>query len=63
MDSIKERQACLIANFGAGFCTTRANKVYATIISIPNKLPGGTLQEDEKLLTLYHLVWTRTEES
>jgi hypothetical protein len=37
-------------------------KDYQTIISIANKLPEETLQEDEKLLTLYDLALTRTEE-
>ena len=35
---------------------------HATIISIANKLPEERLQEDEKLLTLYDLALTRTEE-
>jgi len=46
-----------------GFRAAWANKDYATIISIANKLPGETLQEDEKLLTLYDLALTRTEEN
>lgn len=33
-----------------------------TIIGIANKLPEETLQEDEKLLTLYDLALTRTED-
>ena len=36
----------------AGFRAAWASKDYATIISIANKLPEETLQEDEKLLTL-----------
>jgi hypothetical protein len=46
----------------AGFRAAWANKDYATIISIANKLPDETLQEDEKLLTLYDLALTRTED-
>ena len=46
----------------AGFRSAWANKDYATIISIANKLPEETLQEDEKLLTLYDLALTRTED-
>jgi hypothetical protein len=46
----------------AGFRSAWANKDYATIISIANKLPDETLQEDEKLLTLYDLALTRTED-
>ncbi|HGM6414362.1 TPA: DNA methyltransferase [Stenotrophomonas maltophilia] len=46
----------------AGFRAAWANKDYATIISIANKLPEETLQEDEKLLTLYDLALTRTED-
>jgi hypothetical protein len=45
----------------AGFRAAWASKDYATIISIANKLPEETLQEDEKLLTLYDLALTRTE--
>lgn len=45
----------------AGFRSAWANKDYGTIISIANKLPDETLQEDEKLLTLYDLALTRTE--
>jgi len=47
----------------AGFRAAWAAKDYQTIISIANKLPEETLQEDEKLLTLYDLALTRTEES
>ena len=39
----------------------RSSKDYTTIISVANKLPDETLQEDEKLLTLYDLALTRTE--
>ncbi len=44
-----------------GFRWAWANKDYGTIISVANKLPEETLQEDEKLLTLYDLALTRTE--
>ena len=44
-----------------GFRAAWANKGYATIISVANKLPDETLQEDEKLLTLYDMALTRTE--
>lgn len=47
----------------AGFRAAWASKDYATIISVANKLPEETLQEDEKLLTLYDLALTRTEEN
>lgn len=47
----------------AGFRTAWANKDYATIISVADKLPEETVQEDEKLLTLYDLALTRTEAS
>ncbi|WP_053842383.1 DNA methyltransferase [Paracidovorax avenae] len=46
----------------AGFRAAWASKDYATIISIAKKLPEETLQEDEKLLTLYDLALTRTED-
>ena len=46
----------------AGFRAAWASKDYAAIISIANKLPEETLQEDEKLLTLYDLALTRTED-
>lgn len=46
----------------AGFRAAWAVKDYQTIISIANKLPEETLQEDEKLLTLYDLALTRTED-
>lgn len=46
----------------AGFRTAWAAKDYQTIISIANKLPDETLQEDEKLLTLYDMALTRTED-
>lgn len=46
----------------AGFRAAWASKDYATIISIANKLPEETLQEDEMLLTLYDLALTRTED-
>lgn len=45
----------------AGFRNAWATKDYDTIISISNKLPEATLQEDEKLLTFYDLALTRTE--
>lgn len=47
----------------AGFRAAWARKDYATIISIANKLPEETLQEDEKLLTLYDMALTRTEDA
>lgn len=46
----------------AGFRAAWATKDYQTIIGIANKLPEETLQEDEKLLTLYDLALTRTED-
>lgn len=45
----------------AGFRAAWATKDYATIISVSNKLADDTLQEDEKLLTLYDMALTRTE--
>ncbi len=47
----------------AGFRAAWAAKDYQTIIAIANKLPEETLQEDEKLLTLYDLALTRTEDA
>ncbi|MCH1991583.1 site-specific DNA-methyltransferase [Achromobacter xylosoxidans] len=47
----------------AGFRAAWAAKDYQTIISIAKKLPEETLQEDEKLLTLYDMALTRTEEN
>jgi hypothetical protein len=44
-----------------GFRAAWANKDYQTIIAVANKLPDETLQEDEKLLTLYDMALTRTE--
>ena len=46
----------------AGFRAAWAAKEYQTIINVANKLPEETLQEDEKLLTLYDLALTRTED-
>lgn len=46
----------------AGFRAAWASKDYATIISIAKKVPDDALQEDEKLLTLYDLALTRTED-
>jgi REP element-mobilizing transposase RayT len=46
----------------AGFRDAWAKKDYATILAIAHKLPDETLQEDEKLLTLYDLALTRSEE-
>jgi len=46
----------------AGFNTAWAAKDYATILAIANKLPEETLQEDERLLTLYDMALTRTED-
>ena len=45
----------------AGFNAAWGSKDYKAIISIANKLPEETLQEDEKLLTLYDMALTRTE--
>jgi len=47
----------------AGFRAAWAAKDYATILAIANKLPEATLQEDEKLLTLYDMALTRSEEA
>ncbi|MGB4336306.1 MAG: DNA methyltransferase [Chromatiaceae bacterium] len=47
----------------AGFRAAWGNMDYPTIISVANKLPPETLQEDEKLLTLYDLAMTRMEEN
>lgn len=46
----------------AGFRAAWANKDYETIINIAKKVPDEALQEDEKLLTLYDLALTRTED-
>lgn len=46
----------------AGFRAAWAAKDYQTIIGIAKKVPDETLQEDEKLLTLYDLALTRTED-
>ncbi|MEB1846788.1 DNA methyltransferase [Xanthomonas campestris pv. campestris] len=46
----------------AGFRTAWGNKDYKTIIDIAKKVPEEALQEDEKLLTLYDLALTRTED-
>ena len=45
-----------------GFRSAWANKDYTTIISVANKLPKETLQEDEKLLLWYDQALTRSEE-
>lgn len=45
----------------AGFRAAWANKDYKTIMSVANKLPEETLQEDEKLLLWYDQALTRTE--
>jgi hypothetical protein len=45
----------------AGFRSAWGNKDYATIISVANKLPEETVQEDEKLLLWYDQALTRTE--
>jgi 16S rRNA G966 N2-methylase RsmD len=45
-----------------GFNTAWAAKDYATILTIANKLPEETLQEDERLLTLYDMALTRSED-
>ena len=47
----------------AGFRDAWARKDYATILAIAHKLPDETLQEDEKLLTLYDMALTRSEEN
>jgi DNA modification methylase len=46
----------------AGFRAAWAAKDYATILAIAHKLPEATLQEDEKLLTLYDMALTRSED-
>jgi 16S rRNA G966 N2-methylase RsmD/predicted RNA-binding Zn-ribbon protein involved in translation (DUF1610 family) len=46
----------------AGFRAAWAAKEYQTITNISDKLPEETLQEDEKLLTLYDMALTRTED-
>jgi DNA modification methylase len=46
----------------AGFRFAWGNKDYQTIIDIAKKVPDEALQEDEKLLTLYDLALTRTED-
>lgn len=46
----------------AGFNAAWAAKDYATILGIAHKLPDETLQEDERLLTLYDMALTRTED-
>ncbi|ENN88498.1 hypothetical protein RHSP_04837 [Rhizobium freirei PRF 81] len=46
----------------AGFNAAWAAKDYATILAIANKLPEETLQEDERLLTLYDMALTRSED-
>jgi len=46
----------------AGFRFAWGNKDYKTIIDIAKKVPDEALQEDEKLLTLYDLALTRTED-
>ena len=47
----------------AGFRAAWAAKDYATILRVADKLPEATLQEDEKLLTLYDMALTRSEEN
>lgn len=47
----------------AGFRDAWATKDYATILRVADKLPEATLQEDEKLLTLYDMALTRSEEN
>lgn len=46
----------------AGFRAAWLVKDYATILAIAHKLPDETLQEDEKLLTLYDMALTRSED-
>ena len=45
-----------------GFNAAWAAKDYATILGIAHKLPDETLQEDERLLTLYDMALTRSED-
>jgi len=45
----------------AGLRAAWAAKDYATILRVADKLPDATLQEDEKLLTLYDMALTRSE--
>ena len=47
----------------AGFKAAWAQKDYATIIQMAQKVPGEALQEDEKLLLWYDQALTRTEAS
>lgn len=46
----------------AGFRAAWGNKDYQTIMDVAKKVPDEALQEDEKLLTLYDLALTRTED-
>ncbi|MCD0244843.1 hypothetical protein JWH11_02555 [Xanthomonas melonis] len=46
----------------AGFRAAWATKDYGTILRMADKLPEATLQEDEKLLTLYDMALTRSED-
>ncbi|MBV7478147.1 DNA methyltransferase [Pseudomonas sp. PDM31] len=46
-----------------GFRNAWTNKDYQSIIAIAAKLPDAALQEDEKLLTLYDMALTRTEDA
>ena len=46
----------------AGFRAAWLVKDYATILGIAQKLPDETLQEDERLLTLYDMALTRSED-
>lgn len=46
----------------AGFRAAWGTKDYATILAIAHKLPDETLQEDERLLTLYDMALTRSED-
>ena len=46
----------------AGFRAAWSAKDYATILAIAHNLPDETLQEDEKLLTLYDMALTRSED-
>jgi len=47
----------------AGYILAWAKKDYATILHVADKLPEATLQKDEKLLTLYDMALTRSEEN
>ena len=50
------------ACIAVGAAMAWAAKDYATILRVADKLPEATLQEDEKLLTLYDMALTRSED-